>query len=196
MSHERVVSLLRGHRVRIARALVRQTRALAPRYEQLDQAAQERNFVALLLAVETLVEKGVDTPVLDQVSHLAQMRAAMGFRVDDFVLAGLAFLPVLRRFVIENSSTVQEGLDDYETLEAIALPFVGRAASIFLDAAEDPTLPNANAKPNFLAGAPTQPQGKRIDAVKAMTKMRIERVTGTEEEEETYRNHPLFSSMG
>lgn len=195
MSHERVVSLLRSHRVRIARALVRQTRALAPRYEQLDQAAQERNFVALLLAVETLVEKGVDTPVLDQVSHLAQMRAAMGFRVDDFVLAGLAFLPVLRRFVIENSKTVEEGLDDYETLEAIALPFVGRAASIFLDAAEDPTVPNVN-KGAALAGAPTQPQGKRVDVAKAMTRMRIERVTGTEEEEETYRNHPLFSSLG
>jgi hypothetical protein len=198
MSHERVVSLLRSHRVRIARALVRQTRALAPRYEQLDQAAQERNFVALLLAVETLVEKGVDTPVLDQVSHLAQMRAAMGFRVDDFVLAGLAFLPVLRRFVIENSKNVEEGLDDYETLEAIALPFVGRAASIFLDAAEDPTVPNANAAKQaaLLGGAPTQPQGKRIDAAKAMTRLRIERVTGTEEEEETYRNHPLFSSIG
>lgn len=194
MSHERVVSLLRSHRVRIARALVRQTRALAPRYEQLDQSAQERNFVALLLAVETLVEKGVDTPVLDQVSHLAQMRAAMGFRVDDFVLAALAFLPVLRRFVIENSKSIQEGLEDYETLEAIALPFVGRAASIFLDAAEDPTMPNASKQ--AAAGAPTQPQGKRIDAAKAMTKLRIERVTGTEEEEATYRNHPLFSSIG
>lgn len=192
MSHQRVVSLLRSHRVRIARALVRQTRALAPRYEQLDQAAQERNFVALLLAVETLVEKGVEAPVLDQVSHLAQMRAAMGFRVDDFVLAGLAFLPVLRRFMIENSKNVEEGLDDYETLEAIALPFVGRAASIFLDAAEDPTVPNANRQ--GLAGAPTQPQGQRL--AQAMTKLRIERVTGTDEEEETYRNHPLFSSLG
>lgn len=185
---------MRSHRVRIARALVRQTRALAPRYEQLDQSAQERNFVALLLAVETLVEKGVDTPVLDQVSHLAQMRAAMGFRVDDFVLAALAFLPVLRRFVIENSKSIEEGLEDYETLEAIALPFVGRAASIFLDAAEDPTVPNANKQ--AAAGAATQPQGKRIDAAKAMAKLRIERVTGTEEEEETYRNHPLFSSIG
>ena len=29
-----------------------------------------------------------------------------------------------------------------------------------------------------------------------MTRMRIERVTGTDEEEETYRNHPLFSSLG
>lgn len=181
MGTERVVKLLRSHRVRIARALVRQTRALAPRYEQLDQSAQERNFMALLLAIETLVEKGDDEAVLDQVGHLAQMRAAMGFRVDDFVLAGLAFLPVLRRFVIENSKSFDEGIDDYEALEAIALPFIGRSATIFLDAADDPTLPNAVRAP-------------LVQKSDKMNRLRIERVTGSEDEEETYRNHPLFSS--
>lgn len=116
----------------------------------------------------------------------------MGFRIDDWVLAGLAFLPVLRRFIIENSKHVEEGIDDYEAIEAIALPLLGRAASIFLDAAEDPTVPNS--RRDNAQGAQTQPD--RARAIGSMQRLRIERVTGTEEEEETYRNHPLFSSLG
>ena len=184
MAVDRVVVLLRSHRVRIARALVRQTRALAPRYEQVDPLAQERSFVALLLAVERLLDKGDETLLLDAAANLAQIRAAMGFRVDDFVLASLSFLPVLRRVIIENSSSTQEGIEDYELFEAIALPFIGRAATIFLDASEDPTVPNG-AKPKL----------PRVDPKSPMRPLRIERVTGTEEEEETYRNHPLFSSF-
>jgi hypothetical protein len=185
MSNERVVKLLRSHRVRIARALVRQSRALAPRYEQVDQAAQERNFLALLLAVERLLESNDEKPLLDAASYTAQLRASMGFRLEDFVAAAVGFLPVLRRFIIEHASNVEEGLDDYEAFEAVGLPFIARAAAIFVDAAEDPTMPN-QAK---LAHAKTRESGR-------LTPIRVERVTGTEDEEETYRNHPLFSSIG
>jgi hypothetical protein len=187
MGTERVVKLLRSHRVRIARALVRQTRALAPRYEQLDATAQERSFLALLIAIERLLERSDDQPLLDQVANLAMLRSSMGFHVDDFALAGLGFLPVMRRFIIENSKSTDEGLDDYEAFESIGLPFIGRAASIFLDAAEDPTLPNAARPPR---------RKNDTDQETALRPLRIERVTGTQEEEETYRNHPLFSTIG
>ncbi len=183
MSMERVVKLLRSHRVRIARALVRQTRALVPRYEQVDNTAQERSFLALLLGVEPLLARGDERALLDAASHIAQLRASMGFRVEDFATAALGFLPVIRRFIVENSADATEGLDDYEAFEAIALPYLGRAASIFLDAAEDPTIPNVQRAPIPSARGALKP-------------IRIERVTGTEEEEETYRNHPLFSSFG
>lgn len=182
MPTERVVRLLKSHRVRIARALVRQARALAPRYEQIDQAAQERSFIALLIAVERLLERGEDGPLLDAAGHLAQLRVAMGFRVEDFVLASLGFLPVLRRFIIEHAPSLDEGLDDYEAFEAVALPFIGRGASIFLDAIEEPTMPNG-AKPVAVVARDT-----------AVKPLRIERVTGTEEEEDSFRDHPLFSS--
>jgi hypothetical protein len=185
MGTERVVSLLRSHRVRIARALVRQTRALAPRYEQVDQGAQERSFLALLLAVERLLESGEEGPLLDAAGHIAQLRASMGFRVEDFVLASVGFLPVIRRFIVEHATTTDEGLDDYECFEAIALPFIGRAASIFLDAEEEPTIPNAQRPKRGAAGSGG-----------SLKPLRIERVTGDDDEEETYRNHPLFSSMG
>lgn len=187
MGTERVVKLLRGHRVRIARALVRQTRALAPRYEQLDAAAQERSFLTLLLATERLLERGEDGPILDTAAHIAEMRAAMGFRVDDFALAALGFLPVLRRFIVENARTTDEGLDDYEAFEAVALPLIGRAATIFLEATEDPTMPN-QLRP-APAPARSAPAGK-------VPRLRIERVTGNTDEEEEYKNHPLFSQMG
>lgn len=185
MGTERVIKLLRGHRVRIARALVRQTRALAPRYEQLDAAAQERSFLTLLLATERLLERGEDGPILDTAAHLAEMRAAMGFRVDDFALAALGFLPVLRRFIVENAKSTEEGLDDYEAFESIALPLIGRAATIFLEATEDPTMPN------HLRPAPVRsaPPGK-------VSPLRIERVTGNSNEEDEYKNHPLFSQVG
>lgn len=184
MGTERVVTLLRSHRVRIARALVRQSRALAPRYEQIDQTAHERNFLTLLIAVERLLGHGDDKPVLNAAANLASLRASMGFHVEDFTLASLGFLPVLRRFIIESSASLQEGLDDYEAFESIALPLIGRAASIFIDAAEDPTVPNA-ARAKFL----TDREGRVLP-------LRIERVTGTQEEEDTFRNHPLFSSLG
>ena len=183
MGTERVVKLLRGHRVRIARALVRQTRALAPRYEQLDSAAQERSFITLLLATERLLERGDEAPLLDAASHIAEMRSAMGFRVDDFALAALGFLPVLRRFIVENARSVEEGLDDYEAFESIGLPFIGRAATIFLEATEDPTMPN-HLRPTFAKPTALPP---------GLSRLRIERVTGTAEEEEDFRNHPLFS---
>ena len=185
MSNERVVKLLRGHRVRIARALVRQTRALAPRYEQLDESGHERSFMALLVGVERLLERGEEGPLMGQAASLAQLRAAMGFQLDDFVCATLGFLPVLRRFIVENAKSIAEGLDDYEEFESVALPLIGRAATIFLDAKEDPTMPNGGRAPKYRDShsGPVRP-------------LRIERVTGSAEDEELYKDHPLFSSRG
>jgi hypothetical protein len=181
MANPRIVTLLRGHRVRIARALVRQVRALVPRYEQLDTSAQERNFLSLLLGVERLLEYGDDAPLLEVAGHIAQLRASMGFRVEDFSIASTCFLPVIRRFILEHAPELREGLEDYEAFESVALPFIGRAASIFMDAAEDPTQPNAVRAKKTLS-QPVRP-------------IRIERVTGTEEEESTITNLGLPFSV-
>jgi hypothetical protein len=184
MANERLVKLLKGHRVRIARALVRQTRALVPRYEQLDAGAQERNFLSLLLGVERLLEHGDDAPLLEVAAHVAQLRASMGFRVEDFSVAAMCFLPVIRRFVLEHAGNIAEGLDDYEEFESVALPYLGRAAIIFMDASEDPTQPNARAVLQ-----------KKLSAAGPMKPIRIERVTGTEEEESTLQSFALPFSV-
>ncbi len=177
---QRVVSLLRGHRVRIARALVRQTRALVPRYEQLDTLAQERNFMSLLLGVERLLEFDDDAPLMEVAAHIAQLRASMGFRVEEFSVASLCFLPVVRRFVIEHATSLDVGLADYELFEAVALPVIGRAANLFLDANEEPTIPSGG----FVALKP-----------KPLRPIRIERVIGDDDEENTVTNLGLPFSV-
>lgn len=179
MPHERLVTLLRGHRVRIARALVRQCRALVPRYAHVDEVALEHSFLLLLVGVENLLDHGEERQLLKATAHIAELRASTGFRVDDFVLAALAFLPVLRRFIIERAPHVEAGLDDYESFEAVALPVIGRAASIFMDATEERTAPNER------PGRKSPPRGP----------MRIERVVGTEEDEALDDQHPFVSSL-
>src|SRR3954463_2087517 len=104
MGTERVVSLLRSHRVRIARALVRQARALAPRYEQIDQLALERSYLGLIFAVERVLEIGDDTVLAEQTEQIASMRSAVGFQMEDFVLASLGWLPVIRTFLMEHGA--------------------------------------------------------------------------------------------
>ena len=181
MGTERVVQLLRSHRVRIARALVRQSRALAPRYEQIDELAQERSYLGLIFAVERILESDDDTMLADQTEQLAMMRSSMGFQMEDFLLATLGWLPVIRHFLLERAANIAEAIEDYEAFEAVALPLVARAAATFIEAAEEPTVPNARR---------AQQLSKRVRSLP------VERVSGSDEEENdpTYRNFSPFSS--
>ncbi len=131
MSHERVVVLLGSHKVRIARALVRQMRGLSPRYAALEQTALEENLVRLLGLIARFLETGDESSLKSHASYTAQLRQALGFELKDFMLANLSFMPVLRRFLVESAPTVEQGLADYEALEAVALPLLANAASLF-----------------------------------------------------------------
>jgi len=187
MGTERVVKLLQGHRVRIAKALVRQARALAPRYEQLDLLAMERSYIQLIFAVEKMLAHGDDSSLIEQTEQLAAMRRATGFQMEEFLLGSLGWLPVMRRFILEQGQSIDEAIADYDAFEAIALPFVARAASTFLEAEEEPTLPNA-----------ARPRTRSSQRIKSLRVERVERVSGSEEEEHdiTYRTFPPFSSSG
>jgi hypothetical protein len=184
MGKERVVKLLRSHRVRIARALVRQARSLAPRYEQIDALAMERSYMGLVFAVERVLEAGDDSMLADQTEQLATMRSAMGFQMEDFLLASLGWLPVVRTFLLEHGSNLAESIADYEEFEAVALPLVARAASVFVEAGEDPTQPNAK-RPRLATSA-----------LKQLRSIPVERVSGSDDEEDepTYRNFTPFTS--
>lgn len=189
MGTERVVALLRSHRVRIARALVRQSRTLSVRYQQLDETAQEHGFLSLLFAVEQLLEKGDESSLRDQTEHLATMRASMGFPFEDFLLVTMGWLPVMRRFIVEDAVDKQRdimaSLDDYDAFEALALPMIVRAASDFLQAGEDPTVPTVSkdAVAKATAAAAAKLKG-----------LRIERVTGSDDEERTHLEFKPFST--
>lgn len=171
MSHERVVILLGSHKVRIARALVRQMRGLSPRYASLEAGALEENLVRLLGLIARFLETGDDSSLRSHTSYTAQLRHALGFQLRDFMLANLSFMPVLRRFLVESAPTLEQGLADYEALEAVALPMMANAATLFEEAAtefdddDDITLPNQ--KRGSLRGSAFS----------------IERVTGSAEDE-------------
>ncbi len=131
MSQERVVALIGSHRVRIARALVRQIRTLSPRYGTIDSAALEQSLLRILSVVSHFLQTGDDASLRNLTTHTAQLRHALGFRVDDFMSAGLAFLPVMRRFLLEHARTVEAGLADYEAFEAVAIPLIAELARMF-----------------------------------------------------------------
>lgn len=171
MAHERVVELLGSHKIRIARALVRQMRALSPRYATLEAVALEENLVRLLTLISRFLETGDESSLVNHTAYTAQLRQALGFTVRDFMMANLSFLPVLRRFLIESAASLEEGLADYEALEAVAIPLMATSAAAFEQAAvgddddEDITIPNQ----------------KRATLTKSS--FNIERVTGSADEE-------------
>ncbi len=173
MSHERVLDLLGSHKVRIARALVRQTRALSLRYAGLDQNALEASLLRLLTMFARFVETGDDANLREYTRHTAQLRLALGFKVDDFLLAALAWLPVLRRFLFEHAESPQQGLEDYEAIEAILIPLLAESAAVFGDASDE-----------LDDDDETAPNGKRISISRGAA-FAIERVIGSAEEELT-----------
>ena len=137
MSQARVVALIQSRRVRIARALVRQIRTLSPRYATVDPDALEQSLQRILSVVAHFLQTGDDASLRNITNHTAQLRQALGFRVDDFMSAGLAFLPVMRRFLLEHARSIEEGLADYETFEAVAIPLLAELARMFRIAAAE-----------------------------------------------------------
>src|SRR5689334_6137693 len=183
MATERVLKLIRSHRVRIARALVRQTRMLAPRYEQIDKIALERSYMGLIFALERVLEIGDTTVLTDQQEQIASMRSSMGFQIEDFFFVLFGWLFVICRFLMEHGCDLFEAIADYEEFEAIALPLVAHAATAFVEAAEEPTVPNAQ-------------RPLSATALKRLRSLPVERVSGSDDEENdpTYRNFTPFTS--
>ena len=180
MAHERVVSLLTSHKVRIARALTRQVRGLSPNYASLDVDALEASFVRFVGYAAHFLTTGDDTSLKNHTSHTAQLRSALGFRVDDFMLATLVFLPVIRQFLLEHARDVQSGLRDYEAFEAVAIPLMAEAATTFRRAAADFTDIADDDSEEI-----TAPTGKRHRPSGGQRSFLLESVTGDASDELT-----------
>ncbi len=176
MANERVVDLLQSHRIRISRAWARQVRSVVPRYREIDQIALERNLANLLAGLERLLRTGKERALLDAVAGVTQMRLAAGFVVPDLLVATVCFLSVARRFLIEKSASAVEGLDDFEALEAICLPLMGKVATVFLESTND-AVPGGYDLSRFqqLLSGESGP----------FQRVKFERVTGDDDEEVT-----------
>jgi hypothetical protein len=167
----RLVGLLRTHRVRIARAMARQVRSLSPRYQQVEVEALERSFYGLGAAIERLFESGDHAELLDRTVFTAQLRAQLGFQLEDLTLAGICYFPVIRRFLLDHSANIDDALDDLEDFDRAAIPLFARAVTMFRDAS-DATVPG-----NFAPFA-------------------VENVVGQEDEEQTASYSGLFKTAG
>jgi hypothetical protein len=140
MGHDRVVALLGSHRVRIARAWARQTRAVVPRYREVEERALEKGLANLVGAFERVLSGGPEHTLLQSAGGVAQMRLAAGFAVPDLLVATVCFLSVMRRFLVDRAPTVEEGLDDFEAVEAVCLPLLNKITTVFLQSQSD-TMP-------------------------------------------------------
>jgi hypothetical protein len=175
MSTQLAAQLIRSHHLRISQAIARQLQRTVPRYRQVDASVLERNIATIMGGVQQLLEHGSEERLLRIVADVAQLRQMSGFKLPEFLVASLCFLPVIRRFLIERSGDLQEGLARYEAVEAIALPLMGRVATIFMDAAED-TQPNSETA-FLLAGEKGRPRAA------VPMPFEIEAVTGDEQVE-------------
>jgi len=178
--HSRTVALLNSHRTRVARALVRQIRTLSPRYATVEPSALEMSLQRTIMVVSRYLETGDDKALKATTMNTAQLRQALGFRVDDFMAAGLAFLPVVRRFIIEHASDLRTGLEDYEAFESVAIPLLAELARVFRHAgaaASHDEFADLNDDDNDDI---TIPNRTRQDSV---VPFQIERVTGPDSDE-------------
>ena len=181
MAHERVVALIQSHRVRIARALVRQIRSLSSRYRTVEPAALEMSLQRILVVIARYLETGDDQALTATASNTAQLRQALGFRVDDFMAAGLSFLPVMRRFIVEHAKDIRQGLDDYEAFESVAIPLLAELARVFRHAGVDHSGISSDDDDDDDITIPNQPRAKRT-----LLPFAIERVVGPQSEESPF----------
>lgn len=129
----RAARLLADRHPQLAAAITRQLKRTVPRYQAVERHAMERNILAILKGLQRLLEKGDERTLRSIVDDIAQLRSATGFGVDEFVMAGFCFLPVIRRFLVASDESMEQGLLAFEAVEAVALPMFGHVAMYFQD---------------------------------------------------------------
>lgn len=132
----RAARFLKPRHAEIARAVTRQLKRTVPRYEEVDRTAMERNSLAILKGLQRLLEQGDVRTLKRVVDDVSQLRSSAGFSVDELVMAGLCFLPVLRRYLVSVHQDPLEGLVAYEAVEAVTLPLIGHVAAYLQEVAE------------------------------------------------------------
>jgi hypothetical protein len=137
MKKEKTLELLQANRSRIAYAVSRQIQTLVPKYRDLDTVALAHNLETVLKGFESLLQNNKPDNLFGAVSMIADVRRVSGFGIRDMTVAGLCFLPVIRRFMIRESGTIERGLERYELVEAVALPLFGQVIPLFLNIPED-----------------------------------------------------------
>jgi len=170
-------ALLKSHNVRIARAIARQTQGLVDRYRTMDISILEKNISVTLSGAQVLLETGDETKMMKTLEYVVQIRTISGFQTADFLMAWLNFLPVMRRFLLERLP-VKQAMAEYDVVEAIALPMMGRVVTMFEEAQKAFEESETPVPVEFAKVFPT-----------ALRPVKVEAVTG-EDNEETEVDRP------
>jgi hypothetical protein len=129
--------LIAQHGPLLSRAVARQIRQVVPRYRLVDDTALERNIGTLMRGIQRLLDTDDDSGLISLVKDTAQMRTMAGFDGADMVMAGMCFLTVIRRALLERVQPLQEALRTYDAVEAVAIPFFGRLSRLFQSMGQD-----------------------------------------------------------
>ncbi len=136
------IRLFKRQRVPIACAVARQIQRTVPAYRSVDGMTLARNVDNVLDAVSQLLDGAKPETVLGVIEVLRRRRLQQGMKDSDFLVAVLCTLPVIRRFCVQNSHSVEQGLAYYEEIEALLLPLYGLVADSNLqDFEEAATIP-------------------------------------------------------
>lgn len=142
MASKTTLQLFRNNRTRIAHAVAAQIQNSVPRYQHVERQALTANADTLLEGVELLLASGDDRTLMEALGVIMRLRQVSGFSIEDFLVAVLCALPVLRRFYLSHCTYVEEGLKSYEEVEAAMIPLYGQAMAGFARMAEEAdTLP-------------------------------------------------------
>jgi len=137
MAMPSVAQLLQTHRARIALAVARQVHSTVPGYRNIDVEALGHNAELILDGVAMLLESGDEQTLMRIVGMDMELRQVSGVTVSDYLVALLCGLPVIRRFVVREATSVEAGLERYEQFERVALPLFGRVVANYVRTAED-----------------------------------------------------------
>jgi len=137
MTAPSVAQLLQAHRARIASTVARQIQSTVPAYRAMDTEAISHNAVLILDGVCMLLESGDEQTLMRIVGMDIELRQLSGVTVSDYLVAVLCGLPVIRRYLVRESPSVEKGLERYEQFERVALPLYGRVVANFLRTSED-----------------------------------------------------------
>jgi hypothetical protein len=132
----KTIELLQEYRPLLARAIASQVQQTVPRYRGVDADALARNVDKILEGIQHLIDHGDERKVMETLSMVMSLRQVSGFTINDFVVACICALPVVRRFYGAKAQSFESGMSHYEDFESIAIPLVGRVASTFMRLAD------------------------------------------------------------
>lgn len=130
MHKEIAVRLLQEHAEEIADLIVAQARQVAPSMGLVEADVGRQSVSGMMRSLAQVLDGAPPSTFLAVVETLVQIRAAVGVTREDFVAASYTYLPCVRWVFMEKAKSPLEGVYAYEEVESVAIPLLGKLASV------------------------------------------------------------------